>query len=48
VSVLEARAALTQAQLIHYQSLYSHTIARANLERVKGTLESTVRQQEVP
>ncbi len=39
VSVLDARAALTQAQLLYYQSLYDHSLARVNLERVKGTLE---------
>lgn len=41
VSVLDAQAALTQAQLLYYQSLYDHSIARVNLELVKGTLEHT-------
>jgi outer membrane protein TolC len=41
VSVLDARAALTQAQLLYYQSLYDHSIARVNLELAKGTLEHT-------
>ncbi|HOO39357.1 MAG TPA: TolC family protein [Deltaproteobacteria bacterium] len=41
VSVLDARAALTQAQLLYYQSLYAHCLARVNLELVKGTLEQS-------
>ena len=45
VSVLEARAALTQAQLIYYQSLYQHSMARTRIELVKGTLEYSNTQQ---
>ncbi len=45
VSVLDARAALTRAQLVYYQSLYDHSLARVNLERVKGTLEHTTTKE---
>jgi outer membrane protein len=38
VSVLDARAALTQAQLVYYRSLYEHTIARLNLRKAEGLL----------
>lgn len=38
VSVLDARAALNQAQLIYYQSLYVHSLARVQLELATGTL----------
>ncbi len=39
VSVLDAQAALTQARLTYYQSLYAHSMARINLELVQGILE---------
>ena len=45
VSVLDARAALTRAQLVYYQSLYDHSLARVNLERVKGTLDHTTTEE---
>jgi len=45
VSVLDARAALTKAQLLYYRSLYDHSIARANLELVKGTLGHTTKDK---
>lgn len=38
VSVLDARAALTQAQLLYYRSLYAHTIARLDLNKAAGIL----------
>ncbi len=38
VSVLDTRAALTQAQLLYYRSLYDHTIARLNLRKASGIL----------
>jgi len=38
VSVLDARAALTQAQLLYYGSLFDHAIARLDLRMAMGTL----------
>ena len=38
VSVLDARAALTKAQLLYYKSLYNHCLARLGLQRAMGTL----------
>lgn len=38
VQVLEARAALTQAQLYYFTSLYSHAVARLDLARAQGAL----------
>jgi len=38
VSVLDARAALTNAKLLYYQSLYAHALARLDLQKVMGTL----------
>ncbi|OGF63634.1 MAG: hypothetical protein A2Y62_01950 [Candidatus Fischerbacteria bacterium RBG_13_37_8] len=40
VSVLEARAALTQAQLLYYNSLYIHSLAKLELQRATGILKS--------
>jgi len=45
VSVLDAQAALTQAQLLYYQSLYDHSMARVSLDLVKGTLEHTTTEE---
>jgi outer membrane protein len=38
VSVLEARTALTQAQVLYYTSLYDHSLARLALEKATGAL----------
>jgi len=38
VSVLDARAALTNAQLLYYKSLYDHAIARLDLQKAMGIL----------
>lgn len=38
VAVLEARAALTQAQYFYFEALHAHAIARLDLERARGTL----------
>ncbi len=38
VSVLDARAALTKAQLLHYRSLYDHALARLDLQKAMGVL----------
>lgn len=38
VSVLEARAALTQAQLFYCKSLYDHALARLEMQRASGVL----------
>ena len=38
VSVLDAQAALTQAQLLYYRSLYEHTVARLDLQKAAGIL----------
>lgn len=38
VSVLDARAALTNTQLLYYKSLYEHAIARLDLEKAMGVL----------
>ena len=39
VSVLDTSAALTEAQLLHYRSLYAHAIARLDLQKAMGTLK---------
>ncbi len=39
VSVLEARAALTQAQLLYYNSLYNYSLAKLELMRATGNIE---------
>ena len=38
VSVLDARAALTNANLLYYQSLYAHALTRLDLQKAMGTL----------
>ncbi|NLW50150.1 MAG: TolC family protein [Candidatus Brocadiaceae bacterium] len=38
VTVTEARAALTRAQGYYYEAVYSHTLARLNLQRAMGIL----------
>jgi len=47
VSVLDARAALTKAQLLYYQSLFEHSLARVSLEFAQGTLSYTDKNDEV-
>lgn len=41
VSLLDARAALLQSQLIYHQSLYGHALSRVNLSLAEGTLNIT-------
>lgn len=38
VSVLDARAALTNSQLLYYKSLYDHALARLDLQKAMGIL----------
>jgi len=38
VKVTESRAALTRAQGFYYEAVYSHTVARLNLQRAAGIL----------
>jgi outer membrane protein TolC len=38
VSMLEARVALTESQVLYYSSLYSHAMAHLDLKRAMGTL----------
>ena len=38
VAVLEARAALTQAQYLYFQSVHAHAVARLDLARARGLL----------
>jgi len=38
VAVIDARGALTRAQLLYRQSVYRHIVAKLDLERVRGTL----------
>ncbi len=38
VAVLEARAALTQAQYLYFESLHAHAVARLDLSRARGSL----------
>jgi outer membrane protein TolC len=40
VSMLEARVALTESQVLYYSSLYSHAMAHLDLRRAMGTLFS--------
>ncbi|MBN1553067.1 TolC family protein, partial [bacterium] len=44
VSVLEARTALNQAQLLYWNSLYNHTIARISLEKALGELDPKLQE----
>lgn len=49
VSVLEARAALTQAQLLYCKSLYDHALARLEMQRASGILvKKPVKESSVP
>ncbi len=38
VEVIDAQSALTQARVFYYQSIYSHVIAKLNLQKAMGTL----------
>ena len=38
VEVMDAQSALTQARVFYYQSIYSHVIAKLNLQKAMGTL----------
>ncbi len=38
VEVMDAQSALTQASVFYYQSIYSHVVAKLNLQRAMGTL----------
>jgi outer membrane protein TolC len=40
VSMLEARVALTESQVLYYSSLHAHSMARLDLQRAMGTLFS--------
>jgi outer membrane protein TolC len=40
VSMLEARVALTESQVLYYSSLHDHALARLDLRRAMGTLFS--------
>jgi outer membrane protein len=45
VSVLDARSALTKAQLLYYKSLFDHALARLDLHMAMGILSSDEKPQ---
>jgi len=45
VSVLDARSALTKAQLFYYKSLFDHSLARLDLHRAMGILSHDEKSQ---
>jgi len=48
VEVVDARAALTRARGLYYQAIYSHTIARLQLQRAMGILGPRAGDRTVP
>jgi len=48
VEVVDARAALTRAQGLYYQAIYSHTLARLQLQRAMGILGPPAGDYTVP
>jgi outer membrane protein TolC len=48
VAVLEARAALNQAKLLYWSSLYSHTVARLSVQRATGQLSAQKIETDLP
>ena len=41
VEVIDAQAALTKAKALYYQAVYSHIIAKLDLQKAMGTLATT-------
>jgi outer membrane protein TolC len=41
VEMIDAQAALTKAKALYYQAVYSHTIAKLDLQKAMGTLAAT-------
>jgi outer membrane protein TolC len=48
VEVTDARAALTRAKGLHYQAVYSHALARLDLQRAMGILGPRAGDNTVP
>jgi len=48
VEVVDARAALTRARGLYYQAIYSHTMARLQLQRAMGILGPRAGDRTVP